>query len=235
MDVIQEKNLISHTKYRFMSLSNSEENYLKAIFKLSIKGEKNASTNDIAESVQTKAASVTDMLKKLAEKELIIYEKYKGVSLTAKGDDIARKLVRNHRLWEVFLVEKLGFKWDEVHPIAEQMEHVYSVELIQRLDAFLGFPKYDPHGDPIPNEKGIIEIQKSKALSELKLKDSGIIVGVKDSSASFLKYLDSLQLNLGVKLLVKDRIEFDSSMIIETADKRILAVSQQIAKNILVK
>jgi DtxR family transcriptional regulator, Mn-dependent transcriptional regulator len=217
-----------------MSLSTTEENYLKAIFKLCSQEQKNASTNDIAELVQTKAASVTDMLKKLADKELIVYEKYKGVSLTKEGDRIARMLVRNHRLWEVFLVSKLGYKWDEVHPIAEQLEHIAAEHLIEKLDTFLGYPKYDPHGDPIPDAQGNIIELSNTLLSDIAKGKKVTIVGVKDTSSSFLKYLDTLMLTIGSKLTIKDVIEFDRSMIIEKSDKSIAAISSQIAQNILV-
>jgi DtxR family transcriptional regulator, Mn-dependent transcriptional regulator len=217
-----------------MTLSTTEENYLKAIFKLCSQEQKNAATNDIAELVQTKAASVTDMLKKLADKELIVYEKYKGVSLTKEGDRIARMLVRNHRLWEVFLVSKLGYKWYEVHPIAEQLEHIAAELLIEKLDAFLGYPKYDPHGDPIPDAQGNIIELSNTLLSDISKGKKVTIVGVKDTSSSFLKYLDTLMLTIGSKLTIKDVIEFDRSMIIEKSDKSIAAISSQIAQNILV-
>src|SRR6187551_1601443 len=176
----------------------SEENYLKSIYHLTILTDSEVSTNAIAEMMETKASSVTDMLKKLAEKELVIYKKYQGVSLTEKGRLSAKMIVRKHRLWEVFLVEKLGFSWDEVHDIAEQLEHIKSEKLINKLDDFLGNPTEDPHGDPIPDVNGkIIKVEKL-LLSELKANQTGICVGVKDSSAEFLKYLDKNKIALGV-------------------------------------
>ena len=139
----------------------SEENYLKTIYHLTTASDAEVSTNAIAEKMETKASSVTDMLKKLAEKGLINYKKYQGVSLTQDGKLAAKMSVRKHRLWEVFLVEKLGFSWDEVHDIAEQLEHIKSEKLINKLDDFLDNPTEDPHGDPIPDREGrIIKIEK---------------------------------------------------------------------------
>lgn len=217
-----------------MLLSITEENYLKAIYKLSLHGE-NAATNDIAMAVNTKAASVTDMLKKLSEKNLISYEKYKGVFLTQEGDILAKKLVRKHRLWEVFLVDKLGFKWDQVHEIAEQLEHIQSSELIQKLDTFLEYPKFDPHGDPIPDEKGNMKIASNQLLSDAKIKQKLIIVGVKDTEATFLKFLDSIKISLGTELIIKEKINFDHSLLIELNNKQLHSLSHRIAANLFVK
>ena len=169
--------------------SFTEENYLKAIFKLSMGSNKEVSTNAIAEQLDTKASSVTDMIKKLSDKKLVKYVKYKGVSLNEKGEEIAVSIIRNHRLWEVFLVEKLDFKWDEVHEFAEELEHIKSDKLTERLDTFLGFPKYDPHGDPIPDKDGNINRHKDITIANLKINDKGVIVGVKEHSKGYLKYL----------------------------------------------
>ena len=213
--------------------SITEENYLKAIYSLSIDGA--ASTNAIAERLQTKASSVTDMAKKLADKNLVFYKKYQGVQLTKTGLAIALKIIRKHRLWEVFLVEKLNFKWDEVHDIAEQLEHINSVELTKRLDEFLGNPKFDPHGDLIPDAEGNMVIRnEAKLLSELQVKDHGNIVGVKDSDANFLQYLESQQLVLGTPITVTQFFDFDRSMII-TTNGRTLTLSHQVCKNLLIK
>ena len=152
--------------------SFTEENYLKEIFKLMEQQGTDVSTNSIAEKLGTKAASVSDMLKKLSDKKLINYQKYQGVSLSPKGKKVALGIIRNHRLWEVFLVEKLNFKWDEVHEMAEELEHINSKEMVQRLDKYLGFPKFDPHGDPIPDGNGKIGTQKSRILSQLNLNKS---------------------------------------------------------------
>ncbi|OUD45883.1 metal-dependent transcriptional regulator, partial [Flavobacterium psychrophilum] len=190
----------------------SEENYLKTIYHLTTISDSEVSTNAIAEKMETKASSVTDMLKKLSEKDLINYKKYQGVSLTETGSLSAKMIVRKHRLWEVFLVEKLDFPWDEVHDIAEQLEHIKSEKLINKLDDFLGNPTEDPHGDPIPNANGqIISIEK-QLLSELNEKQIGICVGVKDTSSEFLKYLDKQEIALGSKIEIIVKEEFDLSL-----------------------
>ena len=213
--------------------SQAEENYLKAIFKLSGKEKCSVSTNAIAEELQTKASSVSDMVKKLSEKDLINYIKYQGVSLTKVGLSLAVYIVRKHRLWEVFLVNHLNFKWDEVHDIAEQLEHIKSPELVARLDAFLEHPNYDPHGDPIPNEKG--EFPKSTAipLSELALSSKGKVVAVEIDEPSFLKYLDKLNISIGTQLAVLELNDFDNSIDIKI-DNVQRHISLDVAKNILV-
>jgi DtxR family Mn-dependent transcriptional regulator len=190
----------------------AEENYLKAIYKLSVSSKTAVATNSIANEMSTSAASVTDMIRRLAEKEMVIYEKYKGVRLTEIGAEKAKSMIRNHRLWEVFLVEKLNFGWDEIHEIAEELEHIKSEELIERLDNFLGNPKYDPHGDPIPNAKGEIRSRPKVLLSELQNGSQCVVVGVDDSSSSFLQYLDKLQISLGTELNLLDIIDFDGSI-----------------------
>src|ERR1700759_4729613 len=167
----------------------AEENYLKSIYHLSLNNE-SVSTNQIAALLSTSAASVTDMLKKLAEKELINYAKYQGVTLTAAGEKIALHIIRKHRLWEYFLVEKLDFKWDEVHEMAEELEHISSVELIDRLDKFMDYPKHDPHGDPIPDREGKFKKHELIPVASLKLNETGIISGVRDHSPGFLQYLE---------------------------------------------
>jgi DtxR family Mn-dependent transcriptional regulator len=212
----------------------SEENYLKTIYHLTIVSDSEVSTNAIAEMMETKASSVTDMLKKLAEKDLVNYIKYQGVSLTNKGKLTAKMIVRKHRLWEVFLVEKLNFPWDEVHDIAEQLEHIKSEQLINKLDDFLGNPTEDPHGDPIPNAKGqIIPIEK-QLLSELSENQIGICVGVKDSSSEFLKYLDKQGIALGSRIEIIEKETFDSSLKINL-DSKELMISNKIAGNLFVK
>jgi len=215
-------------------LSQTEENYLKAIFTISLLKGKSVSTNNIAEKLKTKASSVTDMIKKLSEKKLVDYKKYKGTSLTSEGENTAIKIVRKHRLWEVFLVDKLGFKWDEVHELAEQLEHIKSDTLTDRLEILLEFPTHDPHGDPIPDKTGKIEYHKNLMLSSLKINDSCIIIGVKDSSSAFLNYLDNASIKLGSTLKVLSKEEFDNSIIIENQQKTI-SISNLISKNLFVK
>ena len=212
----------------------SEENYLKTIYHLTNISDSEVSTNAIAEMMETKASSVTDMLKKLAEKDLINYKKYQGVSLTEKGKLSAKMIVRKHRLWEVFLVEKLDFSWDEVHDVAEQLEHIKSEKLINKLDDFLGNPTEDPHGDPIPDVNGrIIKIEK-QLLSELSENQKGICVGVKDTSSEFLKYLDKQEIALGSKIEIIAKESFDLSLKIKV-DAKELTISHKIASNLFVK
>ncbi len=213
-------------------LSQTEENYLKAIYHLSEHGRKEVSTNSIADALDTKPASVTDMLKKLAEKELINYRKYKGVTLSKAGSKDALKIIRKHRLWEVFLVEKLNFNWDEVHDIAEQLEHIKSPILIKRLDKFLGSPKVDPHGDPIPNEDGEFNNPDHQLLSEAKDNQSGTIVGVKDSSAMFLKHLDKIGIYLGAQIKVLTKEEYDQSIEVEIDENKTAVLSRDVSQNI---
>lgn len=214
--------------------SFTEENYLKAIYHLSTGNSSVVSTNQIAEMTNTKAASVTDMLKKLADKKLINYIRYQGVTLTETGKKAAVNIVRKHRLWEVFLVEKLGFKWDEVHDIAEELEHINSESLINRLDDFLGNPAADPHGDPIPDRSGTIHQKKLVRISDMLQEQSGIISGVSEHSSVFLKLLEKMGLTLGTKIMISELIEFDGSInltVNETTDR---TISREVAKNILV-
>lgn len=212
----------------------SEENYLKTIYHITALSGVEVSTNAIAEKIETKASSVTDMLKKLAEKKLIVYKKYQGVLLTEKGKLSAKMIIRKHRLWEVFLVNKLQFSWDEVHDIAEQLEHIKSEKLINKLDDFLGNPTEDPHGDPIPDEKGKINKVKKMVLAELDENQTVICIGVKDSSTQFLKYLNKNQITLGSKIVVLAKEEFDLSLRIKVEEK-VITVSNMIANNIYVK
>jgi DtxR family Mn-dependent transcriptional regulator len=215
-------------------LSLSEENYLKAIYHLSNHGQDEVATNAIADSLKTKPASVSDMLKKLALKNLIEYEKYQGVKLNKIGKLRALQVIRKHRLWEVFLVKKLDFHWDEVHEVAEQLEHIHSELLTKKLDAFLGFPSHDPHGDPIPDENGVMKIYKQNILQNLSKSSQGVVVGVKDSSANFLQYLDKIGIGLGTTLKIVDIIAFDESIDIEVNAKQIVHISKETAKNILI-
>ncbi|SHI37053.1 metal-dependent transcriptional regulator [Flavobacterium terrae] len=212
----------------------SEENYLKTIYHLTTLLDSEISTNAIAEKMETKASSVTDMLKKLSEKNLVNYKKYQGVSLTDKGLHSAKMIVRKHRLWEVFLVDKLDFAWDEVHDIAEQLEHIKSEKLINKLDEFLNFPTEDPHGDPIPNAEGMIVKVEKQLLSELTEKQAGVCVGVKDTSSEFLQYLDKQEIALGSKIEVMSKESFDLSLKIKVGNKELM-ISNKIAANLFVK
>lgn len=218
-----------------MAISFTEENYLKVIHRLSEATSEDMSTNAVAELMQTKAASVTDMLRKLADKGWVNYQKYQGVRLSPAGEKIALSIVRKHRLWEVFLVDKMGFNWDEVHEIAEQLEHIESDELVQKLDAYLGFPKTDPHGDPIPNKEGILPELAYLHLSDIKAGKNCILMGVAQDSAVFLQLLTKLNLSLGAKLAIMEINEFDRSFFVSINDAEPIFISHEVAKNILVK
>ena len=209
----------------------SEENYLKAIYNLGDQGRVAVSTNAIAEKIDSKASSVTDMIKKLADKDLANYIKYQGVTLTEKGRLAAALVIRKHRLWEVFLVENLNFSWDEVHEVAEQLEHIKSLKLVNELDAFLGFPTHDPHGDPIPDKEGNCLPNKSVNILEVEVGKAGILALVNDSSDVFLKYLNKNNLALGDSIKIVDFEPFDKSLTIETKEKKMI-ISNEVAKNL---
>lgn len=214
-------------------LSLAEENYLKAIYHLSDDGAKDVLTNELADSMNTKAASVTDMIKKLSTKELITYKKYYGVNVTSKGKSRALQVIRKHRLWETFLVQKLNFTWDEVHEIAEQLEHIRSPRLIEKLDEFLGFPTVDPHGDPIPDGKGKIKIKPQIPLDQVTEGYKGTIIAVKDSDSNLLKYLEKIGALPGRKIQVIGKEPYDESLEIVLDNQKVF-VSKDVSKNILV-
>ncbi|MBL6876023.1 MAG: metal-dependent transcriptional regulator [Chitinophagales bacterium] len=218
-----------------MNLSETEENYLKALYYICTDGDAAASTNAISARLETSAASVSDMIKRLADKDLVIYEKYKGAFLSKKGKTIAVGLVRKHRLWEFFLVDKLGFRWDQVHEVAEQLEHVKSPELILKLDQFLGFPKSDPHGDPIPDAAGNIQRLALRKLSSFSENDELILMGVSDSSVEFLQYLNQQGLNLGAKVKLGSKFPFDQSQELHLENKLKVVISLHVANSLLVK
>lgn len=214
--------------------SLAEENYLKAIYKLHEKSGAMVSTSALAETLQINAASVTDFIKKMAAKKLISYEKSKGVKLTEQGRSVAVAIIRKHRLWEVWLVNKLGFKWDEVHEIAEQLEHVISDELIAQLDKHLGFPKTDPHGDPIPDAKGKFAKTSSRPLSECAVADKVRFTGVAEHSNSFLQFLTKSSLKLGDEITVEAIEEYDNSFHVKINRKEKRTLSKEVVKNLLV-
>lgn len=219
-----------------MHLSLTEEDYLKAIYQLSDhQRDKFISTNDIARKIDISAASVSDMLKKLSQKELINYVKYQGVQLTEEGKKMAIYIIRKHRLWETFLVEKLKFSWEEVHEIAEQLEHIHSPALISKLDAFLDFPTYDPHGDPIPNEKGEITLSKRIILKDAPLNKELKVVAVEENSTQFLKYLNKIKVNIGTVLKIIEKIEYDESFEIHLVNEnKVTMISREVSENIYV-
>lgn len=215
--------------------SLSEENYLKAIYHLSNNGEESVNTNAIAEEIKTAPASVSDMIRKLSKKKLVNYQKYRGVTISDKGKQIALNVIRKHRLWEVFLVEKLSFKWDEVHEVAEQLEHIQSNQLIERLDEHLGFPKFDPHGDPIPNANGEIAPIPTTTLSMLKPGDKCRVICAKDSSSDLLVYLDKIKISLGARLEITDFHAFDGSFSLEVEGASPITLSSKVTENIIVE
>lgn len=217
-------------------LSHSEENYLKVIFMLSGQEREKVSTNALAEKLNAKASSITDMLKKLSDKKLIAYKKYQGCELTAKGESHAIQIIRKHRLWETFLVSKLSFGWDEVHDVAEQLEHIHSLKLIDKLDQFLDYPKFDPHGDPIPDKNGNITYRKSK----IKLAESAVnslveVVSVDEDSQSLLQYLNEIGLKLGSKIKLFERVNFDGSVRVQIGNGKEIYISEKVAENVGVK
>jgi len=215
-------------------LSYTEENYLKAIYHLSESGTKAVLTNEIAETMSTKAASVTDMVKKLSAKNLVSYEKYYGVKITKQGKAEALMIIRKHRLWETFLVQKLQFNWDEVHDVAEQLEHIQSGLLIEKLDEFLGFPTADPHGHPIPDKNGKIHEVRQVPLSEFSGKKKCTVLSVKHGSPSLLQYLSKIGVYIGATLSILEKIEFDGSLEIQIDGKKKVFISREAAQNLLV-
>ncbi len=214
-----------------MKFSISEENYIKSIYHLQVQHQR-VNTTLLATMVNTKAASVTDMLKKLHKKKLVDYQPYKSFVLTEMGSKLALSIVRKHRLWEYFLVNKLKFAWDEVHEIAEELEHINSIELITRLDEFLNFPSFDPHGDPIPNSRGKIIAQKRSNLLELPLKKTAVVNYIQDQSTTMLDLLKHYHIGIGTKLKISKRFEFDGSVEIKIDKLPDAVLSNQVAKNI---
>ena len=215
-----------------MNYTSSEENYLKAIYHLQSQ-EGTVTTNVLAERLQTKAASVTDMMKKLSAKKLLHYKPYYGFSLSPEGKKVALFIIRRHRLWELFLSQKLGFDWEEVHQLAEELEHVSNKVLIDRLDEFLGFPPFDPHGDPIPDSKGRIASRNNLPLSLLPKNKAGIVCQVTNQSAEMLELLKHKSIGIGTKLEVRKHFPFDQSLELRIK-KQIVTISEQLAKNIFV-
>lgn len=214
-----------------MTHTSTEENYIKAIYHLQLASD-TVSTNLLSAEMNTKPASVTDMLKKLRAKRIVHYQRYKGFSLTDAGNKTALSIIRKHRLWEYFLVNKLGFEWDEVHPVAEELEHITSSELIVRLDNFLGNPAFDPHGDPIPDHKGKIKHIKQASLATMPLKKILSVSSVKNQSNEMLDLLNHFQIGIGTKLKIIKRFEFDGSVEIKIDKQPATIVSKQVAQNV---
>lgn len=216
-----------------LNYSTSEENYIKAIFHLQGNTD-NVTTNELANELKTKPASVTDMMKKLKTKKLLNYQPYQGFRLNNEGTRVALGIIRRHRLWEYFLAEKLKFTWDEVHQVAEDLEHVSNKKLIDKLDEYLGFPRVDPHGDPIPDANGKIETIKKICLTELPLNITASVCSVSDQSGEILELLEHKKIALGTKLEIKKKFDFDNSMEIKIRQQPPMTISEQLAKNIFV-
>ncbi|WP_462220466.1 metal-dependent transcriptional regulator [Ferruginibacter sp.] len=216
-----------------MNFTVSEENYIKSIYHLQ-QDTGIVNTNALAAEMQTKAASVTDMLKKLSAKKILQYEKYKGFKLTDNGKKVALTVVRKHRLWEYFLVEKLGFEWDKVHDIAEELEHISSSELIEKLQRFLGNPSFDPHGDPIPDSNGKIPKLHQQSVTVLPLNKTAIVSSVSNQSPQMLEMLKHYSIAIGSSIKLLKRFEFDGSLEIKVLKQPACIISEQIAKNIFV-
>ncbi len=217
-----------------LNFSTSEENYIKAIFHLQ-QQDGTVTTNELARELKTRPASVTDMMKKLKTKKLLHYQPYQGFRLSPEGNKVALGIIRRHRLWEYFLAEKLKFTWDEVHEVAEHLEHVSSKKLIDKLDEFLGFPRVDPHGDPIPDPDGKIETQRQVCLTDLPINKTATVSHVSDQSSAILELLKHKHIGIGTKLEVKKKFDFDFSMEIKIGKQPVFTVSEQLAKNIFVK
>ncbi len=217
-----------------LNYSTSEENYIKAIYRLQ-RQDGTVTTNELANELKTKPASVTDMMKKLKTKKLLHYQPYQGFRLTQDGSKVALGIIRRHRLWEFFLAEKLNFTWDEVHEVAEDLEHVSSKKLIDKLDEFLGFPRVDPHGDPIPDANGKVEVSKKILLTELPLNAAATVSNVKNQSSSILELLEHKNISIGTRIEVKKRFEFDESLEIKIGRQPAFTISKQLAENIFVK
>ena len=216
-----------------MKYSVSKENYIKAVYHLQQELE-SVSTNALAEALKTRPASVTDMLKKLKSQKLLQYEKYKGVKLTAEGKKLAILIIRKHRLWECFLVQKLNFGWEEVHEVAEELEHISSRKLIDQLDAFLEFPQCDPHGDPIPDAQGKMPELKKMAVCDMQVNSAGTVNGISDQSQDMLELLKHKNISIGTRLEVKRKFMADGSMEIKIFNQQLVTISDHVAKNLWV-
>ncbi|MAD59760.1 MAG: iron-dependent repressor [Flammeovirgaceae bacterium] len=212
-------------------LSKSEENYLKSIYNLSDSGNKIVTTNSISKILNIEPASVTDMIKKLSKKKLIYHEKYKGTKISKNGIIVALQIIRRHRLWEVFLYEKLNFNWDEIHEVAEELEHVSSDQLIDNLDKYLKYPKIDPHGDPIPNKLGEVDFVDKISISDLKIKEKGIVSRIVNEDEGFFNLLNKLKIEIGTEVTILDKIDYDGSLDVLINNKSVI-ISKEIAENI---
>jgi len=217
-----------------LNYSTSEENYIKTIFHLQVDND-TVTTNALANELLTRPASVTDMMKKLKTKKLIQYQPYKGFRLNVEGKKVALAIIRRHRLWEFFLSEKLKFEWDEVHEVAEELEHVSNRKLVDKLDEYLGFPKFDPHGDPIPDVHGKMENFQRVSLAELPFNTVAEVCLVSNQSSEMLEVLRHRDIGIGTRLEVRKKFGFDNSLEIKLRQHSPVTISEQLAKNIFVK
>ena len=216
-----------------MKYSASKENHLKAIFHLQ-QEQGRVTTNALAAALRTRPASVTDMLKKLKEQKLLIYERYKGFKLNTEGKKAAVQVIRKHRLWEYFLVKKLQFGWDEVHDIAEELEHISSRALIDRLDAFLGHPETDPHGDPIPDSQGRLQVRRQICLADLPMNKTVQVSGIASQTPEMMEVLQHNHIRLGTRLEIRKKFPFDDSLEVKVHNRPPVTLSARVAKNVLV-
>lgn len=210
------------------------ENYLKMIYNLSSNKAGVVSNKILSDKLCLKPATVTEGLKKLHELKYVVYEKSYGTRLTSAGTKLALDIIRRHRIWETYLVKELDFRWDEVHEIAEELEHIKNDRLINKLASILGNPIYDPHGDPIPDAKGKMKKSNFIKLSEVKHKFCYTIMGVTDHSTAFLKYLEKHKLIIGASITIKSIEEFDKSVIL-TCEKKEVSVSAKATECIIVE
>jgi DtxR family Mn-dependent transcriptional regulator len=216
-------------------LTQTEENYIKIIYRIAEKEKKSVSTNAISDLMGTQPASVTDMIKKLAEKELVTYEKYKGVNLTASGIKVATQLIRNNRLWKTFLVEKLRFGWHQIDQIADDLEHMHTSDLISRLDAFMDYPKFDPFGDPIPNTEGKFTIRHQMSLTELPDLKPAMLLGIKEQHNELLKHLSQIHIKPGCEITIIHKNSYDQTMQVSIDGRHNEILSKEVAQVLLVR
>lgn len=216
-----------------LNYSTSEENYIKAIYRLQ-EEDSTVTTSALAQQLKTKPASVTDMMKKLKAKKLLHYKPYRGFRLSQEGNRVALGIIRRHRLWEYFLAEKLKFSWEEVHEVAEDLEHVSSRKLIDKLDEYLGFPRVDPHGDPIPDANGRIELTRQVCITELLPNHPAVVSSVSDHSSEILELLRHKHIAIGTRVEVRRRFDFDQSLEIKIRQQPVFNISAQLASNIFV-
>ena len=219
-------------------ISLTEENYLKALIYLSslapgIEEKKDVGTSELASYLKLKSSTVNEMLKRLKEKNLINHEKYKKITLTHSGERNGLKIVRKHRLWETFLFTKLDFDWVEIHEVAEQLEHIKSEKLVEKIDRLLGYPNFDPHGDPIPDKHGKIPQRITKSLSAVNKGETCVVLAVSDTSKDFLNYLEDLDISIKTEIVVIDKIAYDKSIKIKIKNEQ-YSLSRKVADNLLV-